>query len=133
MSRSDDRRETERVINESRVLHREYSWSQDGDYVRDQMADLSKDGFSFESDSPYVPGSMLQVRLLIFGWQRFRGGFLTGSLRSHTDPLVAIAKVVHCSDGQDRGRRIGCTFESVDPDDARALAAYLDHLKSKVA
>lgn len=128
---TEDRRETTRIMNQSHVFHREYAWpSPESDYRQDTLVDCSADGFAFETATSYAKGDFLQVRLQIFGWMKFRSGFQTG-IRKHTDPFIAIAKVVEVVPGSGHGNRIGCSFESVDDSDKKALAAYLDHLKQK--
>lgn len=120
-----DLRSNERLPHASRVLHRELVLSgAPKDYAEGALLDISENGLSFQSSRSYAKDDVLELRLLLYGWERHKNEFYTGDLRKSTDPMVVIAVVASCEDNAS-GKRIGVRFDNVDPSHHDALRAYL--------
>ncbi|MCK6439409.1 MAG: PilZ domain-containing protein [Planctomycetes bacterium] len=128
----DNRRTADRVEHASRVMHREYILDQTKPlYTEGRLADLSADGVAFISTHKYEKGDVLEVRLMLDGWEKYKTEFYKGDPRRATDPLVALIEVVNVTPETDSDLKIGGRFTSIDEWHREALKRYLEKFKQR--
>lgn len=121
-----DRRNAQRSQNTSVVLHREYVLAPNKpSYTEDRLVNLSTEGLSFATKIHYQEGVLLEVRLLLIGWENFKTDFYFGDARKASDPLVALAKVVRVRPLSQGEWKVGLKIETIDESHRSALKAYL--------
>ena len=128
-----ERRKADRVERTSHVLHREYMLAPDKpEYVKDKLLEVSTEGLSFASSRHYPVGSLLDMRLLIYGWEKHKFTYYTSDTRRATDPLVLLAEVTHAKPQADHTWRVGTKFASIDEWHRDALKKYLEEASKSV-
>ena len=133
MTTQKDRRERERIVRKSAVLHREYMLAKNRpDFIESSLGDVSVDGCSFTTDQRYEENALLELRLLLFGWEKHKSEFYYGDARKASDPLVALGRVASLRpEGTSGLRRIGVTFETIDESHQKALEKYLNKVANQ--
>ena len=90
-------------------------------------------GVCFSSFSSYKPGTKLNLKMEIKGWQNYKKNFSMIFNGAAKAPLSVIAEVVWCTAVPDRseyegaGYEIGVKFLDVYEDDYQALSGYLEN------
>ena len=90
-----------------------------------QMVDVSEGGVGLESPQPFAPGTVLQVALLLEGWQRYTTGFGRYDDGAVVKPLTAVGRVVRCAACAD-GYDVGVELVDIWDDHWRAMRTYLE-------
>jgi hypothetical protein len=121
-----DRRTASRVPHHGRLLHREFMLAPEKpSFNDDQLADLSATGVAFVTAHRYEIDAMVECKLMLVGWDKFKAGFYMGDPRKAAAPFVAIVKVASCRHLPGGQHRVAASFESVDESHREALARYL--------
>jgi|GEM_PF-4907264 len=120
-----DQRQSARIAHASQVLYREVVLGGNApSYAEGSLIDLSDEGLAFAASRVFSKDDVLELKLLLYGWEKHKNEYYIGDLRKVTDPLVIIAVVTDCSAEGSR-YRIGVRFDNVDPSHHEALRAYL--------
>lgn len=127
MRQPGERRSVERVERVSTLLHREFMLAVNKpQYIEDKLADISADGLSFTSKHHYKEGELVEVRLMLWGWDKHKTEFYQSDPRKATDPLVALVKVSSVRAQPGGVFKVGGAFEAVDESHRAALGKYLE-------
>lgn len=89
-----------------------------------EMLDVSEGGVKLRAGEAFEPGALLQVALVLQGWQRHTTGFLRHDEDNFSKPLTAVGRVVRCVPA--RGAYdVGVQFLDIWDDHWRAMRIYL--------
>jgi hypothetical protein len=102
----------------------------EGSGEQGMLKDVAEGGLSFKSSVPYEPGTLLQLKIHLAGWQRHKKSY-TRIIDDHVAvaPLTAIAKVVRCHFIPDKNNyEIGGKFVDIYEDDYQAMTKHLKNM-----
>ena len=135
MDDGQNRRRESRTDHSSRVLYREYLLTENKpDYTASRLIDISIGGISFSTPEAHSTGDVLEVRLLLEGWEKCKTEFYFGDPRRATEPLVALVEIVSIDEEEDTSQlKIGAKFTSIDSWHKTALSKYLEKFPTKPA
>ena len=87
-------------------------------------------GLLIESSEPYGIGTVLNLKISVPEWKKFRPGFLRYDWTSAPEPLVALGRVVRVEEIlSGRLYEIGVAFTGMDEIEQGALGRLLDERK----
>jgi hypothetical protein len=91
-----------------------------------QMLDVSEGGVRVHAPEAFEPGSLLQVALLLEGWQRHAAGFRKRDDDADTAPLTALGRVIRCDPAGPGRYELGIQFLDIWDEHWRAMRRYLE-------
>ena len=123
---SEDRRDHERLTKVARITCQEVTYPLGlRPEAAVEMLDVSEGGVKLQSGQAFEPGTLLQVALVLQGWQRHTTGFLRHGEDDYSKPLTAVGRVVRCVPAADGAYDLGIQFLDIWDDHWRAMRIYL--------
>ena len=122
-----DRRTHARLPKEARITCQEISYPLGSTpEVTVQMVDVSEGGVGIETPRAFDSGTVLQIALILDGWQRYTSGFGRYDEGLIPKPLTAVGRVVRCTPKGDGRYDVGVQFVDIWDDHWRAMRVYLE-------
>lgn len=129
---STEKRKYYRMPMEHLLEFREYSFSGDQKTIESKLKDVSGGGVLLESDKALPVGSLIEMKLKIPRWNRYKTEFVKPDWTSETEPLVTLGHVVRVEEIEEgKEYEIGVVFECIDDDHRNALMKYIEELKEE--
>jgi hypothetical protein len=96
-----------------------------------KMVNVSEGGVGIEAPVPFEPGTLLQVALLLEGWQRYITGLDREPEGAPPKPLTSVGRVVRCVPAGDGRYSVGIQFVDIWDDHWNAMRLYLEKEREK--
>jgi hypothetical protein len=129
----EERRRHFRLPKEARITCQEITYPLgQAPEVAVQMVDVSEGGVGFDAPLPLEVGTLLQVTLILQGWQRHTSEFLKYDETSLSKPLSAVGRVVRRQALGGGQYEIGVEFLDIWEDHWRAMRIYLERESAKL-
>ncbi|MBI5014051.1 MAG: PilZ domain-containing protein [Deltaproteobacteria bacterium] len=90
-----------------------------------RMLDVSEGGVRLDAPTPFDLGSLLQVALLLDGWNRHATGRLRRDDDAGTKPLTALGRVARCEPAEAGRYEVGVQFLDIWDEHWQAMRRYL--------
>jgi hypothetical protein len=97
------------------------------------IKDISGNGICFTGPTLYLPGTLLNLKIELRGWQQYLGNVASIiDAASLTKPLTALAEVIWSKElAGTRECEVGVCFKDVYADDYQAFMKYLEKIAKK--
>ncbi|MEK6814860.1 MAG: PilZ domain-containing protein [Nitrospirota bacterium] len=125
-----ERRRFKRLPESFRVEWAEVAFGSGRKKAASETKDVGAGGLLIESSEPYGIGTVLNLKISVPEWKKFRPGFLRYDWTSAPEPLVALGRVVRVEEIlSGRLYEIGVAFTGMDEIEQGALGRLLDERK----
>lgn len=125
-----ERRRFKRLPESFRVEWAEVAFGSGRKKAASDTKDVGAGGLLIESSEPCGIGTVLNLKISVPGWKKFRPGFLKYDWTSAPEPLVALGRVVRVEEVlPGRLYEIGVSFTGMDEIEQGALGRLLDEWK----
>ncbi len=99
-----------------------------GDGETGALVDMAEGGIGFAAPGRYEPGTLLELKIHLAGWQRYKKSY---SRLIDDDvavaPLTAVGEVIWCKGSPGAGGvQVGVKFRDIYEDDCQAMRRYLE-------
>ena len=126
-----ERRNYYRIPMNHMIEFKEFDFSADSGFASSKLKDVSGGGVLFESNENIPVGTLIQMKLDIPNWHRYKTEFKKPDWISGGEQLVALGYVVRVEEIDEGRYDLGVVFECMDDDHANALGKYIEELKEE--
>ncbi|MBN1114977.1 MAG: PilZ domain-containing protein [Oligoflexia bacterium] len=90
-----------------------------------ELVNISREGALLKTSHYYEPGTLLKLKMMLCGWDKFLPMTYRLDRADFAEPLVSIAEVIRIETSDDSNYMLAVRFEAIDELHQRSLGEFI--------